>query len=272
MRHLPPVAPSADPNLPMRGPFAKSFIAHCAVFLAINILAWANSRSVQRQADAFVDHIAKQERRDIERARKSERAAAAEIARSRLEMEVADLVSAAGRTPEGDQLIADASATLSDLFNDDAAADASEADFEQMRLAALDRVQADADRQLKEMLIAQVRQYVRDEVAPELRERIDKQLKDQAGVELQKTVSGGVREERDDRRRIAAELRKRAAELAHAGDDLRQAQAAIEHGDAQAAGSLAARSRDTVRVTEAEAHKAVEAAVAQGYRVPEAMP
>jgi hypothetical protein len=271
MPHLPPLPSAPDPNLPMRGPFATSFMLHGAVFLAINALAWANSRSVQKQAHEFVERIAKQEQRDAERAKKSERAAAAESARARLAMEMADLVSADGRSPEAEQLIAEANDSLSELFNDEGAPQG-EQDFEAERMAALAAVQADADKLMREQLVAQVRQYVRDEVAPEINERIEHELKDQAGAALQRDLEQGLRDDKANRlRKAAGELRKRADELGKVGQEVQQAKQEVQQGKSADAAGVAAKARDTAVAGEPETAAAARAAAAEDPNSKEAI-
>ncbi len=244
----PPVPAPADPNLPMRGPLTTSFMLHCGVFLAINALAWANVRSVQRQSDAFIEHIAKKERRDAEQARKEQADAAKDAAKSQLAMEMADIIAADVRSPDLDRIMAMTTDGISDLFQDQ---DGGAADYDQDRLAALDRVQANADQLLREALVAQVRQYIRDQVAPEIKERIAHELKNQTGGELEKTFAGKLREDKAKRlHEDAGALRKQAEELGQERRELEQARGEAERGEAKPAGERAGKARDALGKTE----------------------
>lgn len=260
MSDLTPVAPQpADPS--MRGPWTASFLLHAGVVGLVTLFAWQNAESVQRQVEANAERVEQEEQREELRAREEERAAAALAARERLKMEVADLVTLDGASPEASQVLAAVGGSLDELFKDGGEMDAGE--WEQARMEAVEQAQADADRLLREEIVAEARAHVRDRVAPELRERIERELRDKAGSEMEKAIGGAVRDDQAKRLRdSAAELRRQAEELGKAKRDLEQGATHAERGEQREAADKAGQARDTVAKGEDALKRAVESAAA----------
>ncbi len=121
------------------------------------------------------------------------RKAALDSAKDRLAMELADAVTADGQTPEAEQVLAATDSSLEDLFQNNA--DPSEEEMEGLRLSALDLTERNAQDLLKQELVAQVKEFVRTQVAPELKERIAHEIETQTAP----VIDDGLRKaEADD--------------------------------------------------------------------------
>jgi hypothetical protein len=197
----------------MRGPWFTSVFLHGSLFVAINALVWLNVRSIHRQEKSFSEKVAQQEHEEQHRAALTQKQAVREAARDRLAMELADVVTAEGQTPEGEQLLAATDSSLSDLFEDHDQITAE--DMEAARLTALDHAEQTAQSMLRQALVAQVRSYIRDTAAPELKERIEHELESQAGAAAAQALGKATSD--DAVAHPGADAKGRAVAIADAG-------------------------------------------------------
>ncbi len=186
-----PPAPTTLP--PMRTPWLLSAAAHAGLFIAINVFAWLTVASVQRQERAFAATVATRQQAAQAKARTEAHAAAIEAAKDRLAMELADAVTSEGQSAEAEEVLAATDEGLAGLFgepeelsDDQLAADG---------IAALDLGQRTAQDLLKRELVAEVRAYVRTQVAPELKDRIERELEAQAGPAIEQGLAAAVQDD-----------------------------------------------------------------------------
>jgi len=198
----------------------KSILIHAVAFVLISFFVLQEVRVVRLQEKALLEDIRAKEQEAEEAERIAREEAAKEMFREQLQFEFDELLSNELEEKDNEELkqtteedldshieeVEDNWAEMTQLQLDELLSTIRFASFEQLRLN-LEALQ-------KDLLIAQVRAYVRERVAPDIRQKIERELKHHLGEGIKRKVQQELAKEKKTRAtELAKELQERAGEL-----------------------------------------------------------
>lgn len=251
-----------DPLIPPAAPLSphlfKSLVIHVIAFAVIFFLLARERHAIVQQEQAVIDDIRAQEQRLEKAAQNAQEQAVKEMLRNQLKAEFDTLIEDELSDPADEELSSDIFEdidarieTLGDLSQ--LTAEEIDALLKQLRNAAFEKMMMNLEAMQKEMLLAQVRQYVRSDVAPQIKNRIEYEIRNRTGETIKKEAEAKSWETRKERLADAKEeVQKAVKEL----QDLKDAETEVS---APAAESDFARAAHEQMEAATQAPKAAEA-------------
>ena len=255
--------PLIPPAAPLSPHFCKSLLIHSVAFGLIFFLLARERQAIVQQEQAVIDDIRAQEERLERAAQEAQEEAVKEMLRNQLKAEFDTLLE--------DELNDEAEEELSaDIFEDidsriealddlsQLTAEEIDALLEQLRNAAFEKMMMDLEEMQKEMLMAQVRQYVRSNVAPQIKNRIEYEFRNRTGETLRKEAEAKSWEERKERLADAKEeIQKAVKEL----KELKRAESEVSAPASKSDFSKAAKEQQEAAAQAPKAGEAVKRAL-----------
>ena len=202
--------PSLQPNPRqpgLTGPFLRSVSVHFLILLLLFFIGSQRSETIQKRE---IDVITELEEKRQEVIETNEREAE-ELARETLKDELEEKLEAVLRdeleTEDEDSLLASmeesVEQTVADLLGETDITEFSESDYTELEQQAFadtfETVQRSLDELRKEALLNEARREIRDNIAPKLKDEIDKELARQVSAPMAQTLAKAIGEQRAER-------------------------------------------------------------------------
>lgn len=198
----------------------KSILIHAVAFVLISSFVLQEVRVVRLQEEALLEDIRAREQEAEEAERVAREEAAKEMLREQLQFEFDELLSNELEEKDNKEL---KQATEEDLDGrieevEDDWAEMTQLQLDELlntiRFASFEQLRLNLEALQKDLLIAQVRAYVRERVAPDIRQKIERELKLNLGEGIKRKVQ-------QELARQAAALEGLARHVARVGRDAR---------------------------------------------------
>ena len=180
------------PASDLRKPFVGSLLLHATVVAVISLALLRQAASIDAQEAAAIEKLKQQEQNLSQAEADAEQAFQREMTQQSMLQEMSTILS--------DDINSDALQKLQDQLETDLAAlfqDQNNFDDEtlqEMRLAVIDTLAAEADALLIDAIIAQIRGYIKVELAPILVAELERSLKQHGANTLRKAINVFIRQ------------------------------------------------------------------------------
>jgi len=200
----------------------KSLLLHGVLFALIAVLLFAEQDRVSRQEDIVIKDVRAQERRQEEEERQAREAAVTDLLSEQLRAEMDSLI-AQELDEEHEQALSQMTAEDVERLMDEAESERSLEDLldqefyelsDELRGRSLEEMRANLREMKQDLLLNQVRSFIRRYVAPEIKSRIEARLRDDVGNRMQAEAAGRLRAEKSARlNAVNEDLQKAIREL-----------------------------------------------------------
>ncbi|MCJ8332424.1 MAG: hypothetical protein HRT89_04220, partial [Lentisphaeria bacterium] len=178
-----------------KGPVLRSLILHAIVFTLIWAALNYQARAIQKQEEEVINTLRDQEEAAIAEEIAAEEAFAKETAKEELRDEISPILTTEQKSESSKQLLEKLNAELESLFADNPDIDDQQA-MDELRMHVIDSLAKSADDLLIEALIAQIRKYIKTDLAPKLISEMERNLKNPGGIRLDKAIQAFVQKHR----------------------------------------------------------------------------